>query len=110
MTIRATWNGGVIAESDNTILVEGNHYFPPQHVHPAYLEPSDTTSHCTWKGDAAYRHIVVDGSRLDDAAWYYPDPYEPAHRIAHYVAFWKDIEVTGMNPEESEIAPPPQTV
>jgi uncharacterized protein (DUF427 family) len=106
MTIDAKWNGVVIASSDDTILVEGNHYFPPHDVRMDHLEPSPTTTHCIWKGDASYYHVVVDGRRNADAAWYYPVPYDAASPIANYVAFWKGIEVTGTNPNEPAIPHP----
>jgi uncharacterized protein (DUF427 family) len=94
MTIRATWNGAVLAESDRTVVVEGNHYFPPEDVRAEYFEDSDTRTVCPWKGDASYRSVVVDGARNEDAAWYYPAPKEAAEEITDRVAFWKGIEVT----------------
>ena len=93
--MKAVWNGTVVAESDNTVVVEGNHYFPPDSVRAELLEPSDTTTHCPWKGDARYRSIVVDGERNPDAAWYYPEPKEAAAQIKDRVASWKGVEVTG---------------
>jgi uncharacterized protein (DUF427 family) len=93
MKIRATWNGAVLAESDRTVVVEGNHYFPVEDVRSEYFEPSDTHSHCPWKGDASYRSVVVDGSRNDDAAWFYPEPKEAAEEIADRVAFWRGVTV-----------------
>ncbi|HTW20760.1 MAG TPA: DUF427 domain-containing protein [Mycobacteriales bacterium] len=108
MTITASWKGVTIAESEDTVLVEGNHYFPPHHVHQNYLELSSTVTHCTWKGDAAYSHVAVDGDRLVDAAWYYPAPYEAAADVAGYIAFWNGVEICGMNPGEQEISPPPR--
>lgn len=106
MSVRATWNGSVLAESDRTILVEGNQYFPPGDVQAGILGPSDTTTHCTWKGDASYYHVTVDGKRNEDAAWYYPEPYDAASAIKGYVAFWKGVEVSGANPGTPEIRPP----
>jgi uncharacterized protein (DUF427 family) len=94
MTIRATWNGAVLAESDRTVVVEGNHYFPPEDVRAEYFEDSDTRTVCPWKGDASYRSVVVDGARNEDAAWYYPAPKEAAEEIIDRVAFWKGVEVT----------------
>ena len=93
MTIRATWNGTVLAESDDTVVVEGNHYFPAQDVRAEYFEPSGTQTVCPWKGTASYRSVVVDGKRNDDAAWYYPEPKDAAKEIANRVAFWKGVTV-----------------
>ena len=93
MTIRATWNGAVLAQSDRTVVVEGNHYFPPEDVQAQYFEPSDTHTTCPWKGEASYRSVVVDGSRNDDAAWYYPSTKEAAAEITGRVAFWKGVTV-----------------
>ena len=73
MTVRAVWNDRILAECDGTILVEGNHYFPPEDVSMVTLEPSRTVTHCTWKGDASYYNVVVESMRNEDAAWYYPD-------------------------------------
>jgi len=81
MTVRATWNGAVLAESDHTILVEGNQYFPENDVRVDVLEKSASSTHCPWKGDASYYSIAVDGSRNGDAAWYYPEPYDAARDI-----------------------------
>ena len=106
MTVRATWNGAVLAESDRTILVEGNQYFPPADVRTELLEPSTGSSHCPWKGDASYYHVAVDGSRNDDAAWYYPEPSDAASAIKDYVAFWNGVEVSGTNADTPEILPP----
>lgn len=92
MTI-AKWNGVVIAESDKTVVVEGNHYFPPEAVNLAYIEPSDTTSRCPWKGLASYYSLVVDGETNKDAAWTYPEPSEAAAAIKGHVAFWKGVQV-----------------
>lgn len=90
---RAIWNKQVIAESSNTEMVEGNHYFPPDSVHHEYLVASDTTSKCPWKGTAHYYHVFVDGERNSDAAWYYPAPKAEARHIRNYVAFWKGVFV-----------------
>ena len=107
MTVRATWKRNpVIAESDRTILVEGNQYFPADDVRTTVLEKSETTTHCPWKGDASYYSIVVDGRRNDDAAWYYPEPHDAAKDIQEYVAFWKGVEVSGTNQDTPEIRPP----
>ncbi len=93
MTDRATWNGRVVAESNDTVVVEGNHYFPPEDVRTEYLEDSDTRTLCPWKGTASYRTLVVDGARNEDAAWYYPDPKDAARQITDRVAFWKGVVV-----------------
>ena len=93
MTIRAKWNGTVVAESDDTVIVEGNHYFPFNDVVGEYLVPTDTHSTCPWKGLASYYSVVVDGQHNDDAAWYYPEPKAEAENIRDRVAFWRGIEV-----------------
>jgi uncharacterized protein (DUF427 family) len=92
-TVRAYWNGQVIAESDRTIVVEGNHYFPADAVKQEYLRPSDWHTTCAWKGEASYHHVEVDGKVAQDAAWYYPQASTPAKRIENYVAFWRGVEV-----------------
>ena len=90
---RATFNDAVIAASERVERVEGNLYFPPDSVERQHLEASSTTSYCPWKGRAHYYHVVVDGQRLEDAAWYYPEPKPAASQIAGHVAFWKGVEV-----------------
>jgi uncharacterized protein (DUF427 family) len=90
---KATWNGVVVAESDETVVVEGNHYFPPDSVDETYFEDSDTHTTCPWKGVASYKTVVVDGERNPDAAWYYPEPKEAAAQITGYVAFWRGVTV-----------------
>ena len=91
--IQATWNGQVIAQSDQTVVVEGNHYFPDTAVNHDYLRPSDTTSFCGWKGDCGYYSLVVDGKENKDAAWIYRDPYPKASNIKGHIAFWKGVAV-----------------
>jgi uncharacterized protein (DUF427 family) len=91
---RATWNGTVIAESDATVVVEGNHYFPLASVRSDVLRPSDTHTVCPWKGTASYYTVEVDGQSNVDAAWYYPTPKEAAQEITDRVAFWHGVEVT----------------
>jgi uncharacterized protein (DUF427 family) len=91
--MKALWNNAVLAESDETIVVEGNHYFPPDSVDTSYLHPSERHSACPWKGVASYYDIEVDGERLEGAAWYYPDPRPAARQISGYVAFWKGVQV-----------------
>ncbi|MCW2783749.1 MAG: hypothetical protein JWP74_266, partial [Marmoricola sp.] len=89
----ATWNDTVIAQSDDTVVVEGNHYFPREAV-TAALKESDTTSHCPWKGEASYYSVEVDGNTNTDAAWYYPAPKDAAKEIKDRVAFWKGVVVS----------------
>ncbi len=91
--MKATWNGQIIAESGDTVVVEGNHYFPKDALKSQYLEPSDTKSRCPWKGEASYYTLKVDGKRNQDAAWYYPAPKEAAAEIKDRVAFWKGVVV-----------------
>ena len=91
--VQARWNGAVIAESDETIVVEGNHYFPRAAVNAAVLSDSATTSFCPWKGSASYHHVTVDGRVNQDAAWYYAEPKEAAAEIKDRIAFWKGVEV-----------------
>jgi uncharacterized protein (DUF427 family) len=90
----ATYNGTVIARSDDTVIVEGNHYFPPSSVVAGVLEPTDRTTHCPWKGDAGYYDVVVDGERAKNAAWYYPQPKDAAAEIKGHVAFYPVVTVT----------------
>jgi uncharacterized protein (DUF427 family) len=90
----ATWNGTVIAESDDIVTVEGNAYFPLSSVAPGVLTPTDTTSHCPWKGDASYFSVVADGQTNTDAAWTYRAPKEAAAEITDRVAFWKGVVVS----------------
>ncbi|MEN6480836.1 MAG: DUF427 domain-containing protein [Anaerolineaceae bacterium] len=92
--MKAIWNGTVIAESDNTIVVENNHYFPPESVAKEYLTDSPTHSTCPWKGFASYYNIVANGKTNEDAAWYYAEPKEAANQIKGYVAFWKGVEIS----------------
>ncbi|SDO82537.1 Uncharacterized conserved protein, DUF427 family [Nakamurella panacisegetis] len=90
----ATWNGAVIAQSDSTEIVEGNHYFPLESVKTEYLLASATTSVCPWKGTASYYTLSVGGEQNPDAAWYYPAPKDAAAQIKDHVAFWKGVTVT----------------
>lgn len=92
--MRAIWNGAVIAESDDTVVVEGNHYFPRDAVDPAVLRDSQTRTTCPWKGEASYHSIEVDGQVNRDAAWYYPTPKPAAAEIAGRIAFWGGVTVT----------------
>lgn len=91
--MKATWNGTVLAESDDTVVVEGNHYFPLSSVKQDLLEPSDTHSVCPWKGTASYYLVRVDGETNADAAWFYPEPKDAAAEIKDRVAFWKGVTV-----------------
>lgn len=91
--MKAIWNGTVIAESNDTIVVEGNHYFPPASVHAELLVPSTTTTVCSWKGVASYASIVVNNATNADAVWFYATPKEAADNIAGYYAFWKGVTV-----------------
>jgi uncharacterized protein (DUF427 family) len=92
---KAVWNGTVIAESDDTVVVEGNHYFPRGSLRDDVLVPSDTHTVCPWKGLASYYSLQLDGVTSHDAVWYYPDPKPAAEQIRGRVAFWKDVAVTG---------------
>ena len=91
--MKATWNGVVVAESDDTVLVEGNHYFPRASVKAEYLIESQTKSTCPWKGVASYHSLSVDGQVNDNAAWYYPEPSPAAAEIKDYIAFWRGVAV-----------------
>lgn len=91
----ATWNGRVIASSNDTVVVEGNHYFPVDAVDATMLKPSTTTSVCGWKGLANYYTLEVDGAQNPDAVWFYPDPKAEAARIKGRLAFWKGVKVAG---------------
>jgi uncharacterized protein (DUF427 family) len=91
--VKATWNGATLAESDETVVVEGNHYFPPASIHEEYFRDSDTHTICPWKGEASYRTVEVGGQSNADAAWYYPAPKDAAAEIKDYFAFWHGVEV-----------------
>jgi uncharacterized protein (DUF427 family) len=91
--MKATWRGKTLAESENTIVVEGNHYFPADSIKQEYFQQSDRHTICPWKGEASYYDVVVDGETNAGAAWYYPQPKEAASQIAGHVAFWKGVEV-----------------
>ncbi len=91
--MKAIWNGIVLAESDDTVVVEGNHYFPRDAVNTSYLRPSETRTICPWKGTASYHTLEVDGRTNPDAVWYYPDPKEAARQIRDRVAFWKGVTI-----------------
>jgi uncharacterized protein (DUF427 family) len=91
--MKAIWNGKIIAESDKTINIEGNQYFPAETVKKEFLSDSNTHTKCHWKGTASYYDVVVDGKTNKDAAWYYPDPSALADKIKDYIAFWHGVEV-----------------
>jgi uncharacterized protein (DUF427 family) len=90
---KAIWNKKILAESDRTVMVEGNHYFPPNAVHREYFTESSSHTICPWKGVASYYTITVDGQENYDAAWYYPSPSPAAKIIKNYVAFWRGVEI-----------------
>jgi uncharacterized protein (DUF427 family) len=92
--ITATWNGSVVAESDDTVVVEGNHYFPRESVRAGVLRDSSTNSVCPWKGTASYYSLEIDGQTNADAAWYYPTPKDEAKQVVDRIAFWKGVEIT----------------
>jgi len=91
--MRAVWNGKTIAESSQTVVVEGNQYFPAESVNRDHLTASDTTTVCPWKGTASYYTLSVDGQTNPDAAWYYPQPKDAAAQIRDHVAFWRGVTV-----------------
>ena len=91
----AKWNGKVIAQSNDTVVVEGNHYFPAESLRTEFFKDSNYHTTCGWKGTASYKTIEVDGKVNQDAAWYYPDPKPQASSIRGYFAFWKGVEVSG---------------
>lgn len=91
--MKAIWNGAVLAESNDTIIVEGNHYFPADSINREFFAPSETHTVCGWKGTASYYDIVAGGATNKDAAWYYPTPKDAAKEIENRVAFWKGVEV-----------------
>ncbi len=92
--MKAVYNGVVIAESNDTVVVEGNHYFPADALKKEYFQPSNHTTVCGWKGTASYHHVAVNGQVNENAAWFYPTPKDAAKNIAGRVAFWKGVQVT----------------
>jgi uncharacterized protein (DUF427 family) len=92
--MKAIWQNTVLAESNETRVVENNHYFPPKSLHPEYFKESSTHTICPWKGEASYYTIQVGEAQNPDAAWYYPQTKPAAQEIAGYVAFWKGVKVT----------------
>ena len=92
--MKATWNGAVLAESDDTVVVEGNHYFPADSLDRSKVKDSNLTTHYPWKGDASYYDVIVDGEINEGAVWYYPNPKEAAEQIRGRVAFWRGVQVS----------------
>lgn len=91
--MKATWNNTLLAESNDTVVVEGNHYFPDDAIKREYFQNSDTHTTCPWKGEASYYNVVVDGNVNKDAAWYYPEPKPAAEEIRNRIAFWRGVKV-----------------
>jgi uncharacterized protein (DUF427 family) len=91
--MKAIWNDKVLAVSDDTVVVEGNHYFPADSISAELFEDSSSHTHCPWKGDASYMTVVVDGERNKDAAWYYPQPKDAAAQIKDRFAFWHGVKI-----------------
>ncbi|MCB0696929.1 MAG: DUF427 domain-containing protein [Chitinophagaceae bacterium] len=92
--MKATWNGKVLAESNETRVIEGNYYFPPESINKEFFSESNTHTICPWKGTASYYNVTVDGKENADAAWYYPETSQLAEAIKGYIAFWKGVEVS----------------
>jgi uncharacterized protein (DUF427 family) len=91
--MKATWNGAMLAESDKTIVIEGNHYFPPDAINREYFQDSTMHTTCPWKGEASYYDVLVDGQVNKGAAWYYPETKPAADEIKDHVAFWRGVKV-----------------
>ncbi|WP_147202310.1 DUF427 domain-containing protein [Segetibacter aerophilus] len=91
--MQAIWKNEILAESDNTIVVENNHYFPPDSLNRKFFKNSSTHTTCAWKGEASYYSLEVNGTKNKDAAWFYPSPKQAANQIKDYVAFWKGVEI-----------------
>ena len=92
--MQAVWNSKTIANSNETIVIEGNHYFPPESINKEFFKENSNTTVCPWKGTASYYDVVVDGQTNTGAAWYYAQPSEKAKQIKDYVAFWRGVEIT----------------
>jgi uncharacterized protein (DUF427 family) len=92
--MKAMWNETLLAESGHTVVVEGNHYFPPDSIKKELFRRSDTHTTCPWKGEASYYDVVANGQVNKDAAWFYPEPKDAAKEIKGYVAFWRGVQVT----------------
>ena len=93
--MNASWNGQILVESEDTVVVEGNHYFPADSINARFFEANDHRSYCPWKGTAHYYDIVVAGERNENAAWFYPEPKKAADNIKGRIAFWHGVEVQG---------------
>jgi uncharacterized protein (DUF427 family) len=91
--MKAIWNGVTVAESDDTVVIEGNHYFPAESLDKNYILPSNYKTMCSWKGQASYYNLFVNGDVNNDAVWFYPDPKEAAAEIKGRVAFWKGVRI-----------------
>ena len=91
--MKAIWNGATLAESDETVVIEGNHYFPADAIHKEFFRASETRTVCPWKGTASYYDIVANGATNKDAAWFYPQVKDAAKEIENHVAFWKGVKV-----------------
>ena len=91
--MKASWHNAVLAQSDDITVVEGNHYFPPESINKEYFKESTTHTTCSWKGEASYFDVVVEGEVNKDAAWYYPQPKEAARQIKDQIAFWRGVEI-----------------
>jgi uncharacterized protein (DUF427 family) len=91
--MKASWKNQVLAESNDTVVVEGNHYFPADSINKTYFEPSNSHTTCPWKGEASYYNVVVNGQINKDAAWYYPQPKDAAAQVKNRVAFWRGVKV-----------------
>lgn len=91
--MKAIWNNQIIAQSEKTIVIENNHYFPPESIQKDFFKLSDTHTICPWKGEASYYNLIVDGKENTDAAWYYKNPSEKAKTIKNFVAFWKGVKI-----------------
>jgi uncharacterized protein (DUF427 family) len=91
--MKATWNNQTVADSDDTIVIENNHYFPASSIKKEFFKSSEKHTTCPWKGEASYYSLEVDGQKNEDAAWYYPSPKDAAREIKDYVAFWKGVKV-----------------
>ena len=91
--MKAVWNGAVLAQSDETVVIEGNHYFPPESVNREVLVPSEKRTWCPWKGRASYHSLRVAGEENEDAAWFYPEPKAAAAEIRDHIAFWRGVEI-----------------
>lgn len=104
MRVRAVWQDQVLAESEATIYLEGNHYFPPDSLNREFFNPSGHHSTCFWKGVANYYDLDVEGAHNDAAAWFYPEPNQAAQQIRGYIAFWKGVKVEAVEEPSSDVS------